>query len=85
MKNLTIKYTEMPEAILGFYTKINDYEYIILNNKTQKDYQALAYHGCMYYKNQGSNVGKITIEDIEKVNFEPIQYAKAKLQIMIGA
>ena len=85
MKNLTIKYNELPETILGFYTKIDEYEYIVLNDKTQLENQTLAYWCCMYYKKQGSHVGKVTISDIERENFEPMQYAKAKLQIMLGA
>ena len=79
MNNLNIKYRELPEMILGFYTKINDMEYIVLNNKYEMKLQLLAYLGCMYYKKQGAAVGKITISDIEQDGFEPIEYAKDKL------
>jgi hypothetical protein len=85
MNNLTIKYQELPEKMLGFFTRINESEYIVLNDKSTKQYQTLAYLGCMYYKEQGSFIGKITIEDIEKENFEPVQYAISKLQMSLGA
>lgn len=85
MNNLTIKYKELPETILGFYTKINEYEYIVLNDKAQLENQTLAYWCCMYYHKQGSCVGKITIADIERENFEPITYARNKIQMMLGA
>lgn len=85
MNNLTIKYKELPETMLGFFTKINESEYIVLNDKSTKQYQTLAYLGCMYYHKQGSYVGKITIADIERENFEPITYARNKIQMMLGA
>ena len=80
MNNLNIKFKELPETILGFFTKINDIEYIVLNNKYEMKLQTLAYLGCMYYQKQGAAVGKITIADIEKEGFEPIEYAKNKLK-----
>ena len=73
---MSIKFKELPKAILGFFTKINDIEYIVLNNKYEMKLQTLAYLGCMYYKKQGALVGSITIADIEKEGFEPIEYAK---------
>jgi hypothetical protein len=85
MNNLTIKYKELPETMLGFFTRINESEYIVLNDKCNKQYQTLAYLGCMYYHKQGSYVGKITIADIERENFEPITYARNKIQMMLGA
>ena len=75
-----MKFKELPEMILGFFTKINDIEYIVLNNKYEMKLQTLAYLGCMYYQKQGAAVGKITIADIEKEGFEPIEYAKNKLK-----
>lgn len=84
MNNLTIQFKELPETMLGFFTKINDNEYIILNDKNNKQHQTLAYLGCMYYHKQGSYVGKITIADIERENFEPMQYAKNKIQMILG-
>jgi hypothetical protein len=80
MNNLNIKFKELPEMILGFFTKINDIEYIVLNSKSEMKLQTFAYLGCMYYKKQGSVIGKITIADIEKQGFEPIEYAKNKLK-----
>jgi hypothetical protein len=85
MNNLTIQFKELPETMLGFFTRINESEYIVLNDKNNKQYQALAYLGCMYYYKQGSYVGKITIADIERENFEPITYARNKIQMMLGA
>ena len=84
MKNLTIQYKELPKTMLGFFTKINDNEYIVLNDKIEKHFQVLAYLGCMYYKEKGDYVGKITISDIEKENFEPIQYAKDRIKTILG-
>ena len=80
MHNLNIKYKELPEMILGFFTKINDIEYIVLNSNSEMKLQTLAYLGCMYYQKQGAAVGKITTADIEKKDFEPIEYAKNKLK-----
>lgn len=80
MKNLNIKFKELPKAILGFFTKINNIEYIILNNKYEMKLQTLAYLGCMYYKKQGYLVGKILITDIDKDTYAPIAYAKAKIK-----
>lgn len=84
MNNLTIQYKELPETMLGFFTKINDNEYIVLNDKIKKEYQVLAYLGCMYYREQGAFVGKITIADVEKENFKPIQYAKDRIKTILG-
>lgn len=84
MNNLTIQYKELPETMLGFFTKINDNEYIVLNDKIEKQFQVFAYLGCMYYREKGLYVGKITITDIEKDDFEPIQYAKDRIKEILG-
>lgn len=84
MNDLTIKIKELPNTILGFYTNINNCEYIILNDKSKEQQQLLAYLGCMYYKKQGCFGGKITIDDIDNENFEPIKYAKEKLKMILG-
>lgn len=80
MNNLNIKYKEMPNAIIGFYTQLNKIEFIVLNTYYKTSLQALAYLGCMYYKKQGCLVGKILITDIEKDTYAPIAYAKAKIK-----
>ena len=84
MNNLTIQYKELPETMLGFFTKINDNEYIVLNDKIEKQFQVLAYLGCMYYKEQGSYVGKITLADLDKYDFEPIKYANDRIKTILG-
>lgn len=73
--DITVKFENMPSSILGFYVEINNKPYIVLNDILHADMHDFIYHACYYFKDK-SYVGKITIADMEKDNFEPFIYAR---------
>lgn len=76
MNDIFLKYEEMPHTIAGFYTKIKDNEYIILNKLHNKKTLFLTAFSCLYYKDNGYNVGKVNVSDLHNPDFLPLQYAK---------
>lgn len=80
MQKVILKYEEMPNQIVAFYTKILNNEYIILNSLHSNAKLFFAAYACLYYKENNCNVGKIDLSDLKRDDFEPIIYAKNKLK-----
>jgi hypothetical protein len=79
MNNLNISQQELPVSVVAFYIEINETKNIIVNTKFDEYTQRLGFFGCLYYHCKGATVAQITAEDLNKENFEPIIYAKEKL------
>lgn len=79
MKNLTLKYEKLPHEFVAFYTKIEDKDYIIINSLHTTDKTFLAVTACLYFKENNIENCKILLEDLSKDDYEPIKYAKSKL------
>lgn len=80
--DITVKFENMPSSILGFYVEINNKPYIVLNDILHTDMHDFIYHACYYYKDK-TYVGKITIADMEKDNFEPFIYARKMCEKLV--
>lgn len=73
--NITVKFENMPNSILGVYVEVFDKPYIILNDILHTDMHNFIFHACYWFK--GKEVaGKITLKDLEKTDFMPILYAR---------
>ena len=73
--DITVKFENMPSSILGFYVKVHNTPYIVLNDILHTDMHDFIFHACYYFKDR-YEVGKITIADMEKDDFEPFIYAR---------
>ena len=79
--NVTVKFENMPSSILGVYVEVFNTPYIILNEILHTDMHDFIFHACYYFK--GRDVGKITIADMEKDNFEPFIYARKMCEKLV--
>lgn len=73
--NIIVKLENMPKNILGIYIEVFNKPYIILNEILHSDKHEFIFHSCLYFKGK-ENVGKITIQDLEKKDYIPFIYAR---------
>lgn len=73
--NITVKFENMPNSILGVYIKVFNKPYIILNEILHKDMHEFIFYACHYFKDK-CDTGKITVSDLEKQDFLPTIYAR---------
>lgn len=78
--NIFVKKENLPKNILAFYIEINNQPHIILNDILHKEMYDFMLYSCLYYKNNGYHVGKITIFDLEDKEFKPFLYARKELK-----
>ena len=73
--NITVKFENMPNSILGVYINVFNKPHIILNDILHEDMHEFIFYACYYFKDK-YDTGKITVSDLEKQDFVPIMYAR---------
>lgn len=76
--NITVKFEDMPKSILGFYVDVLGKPHILLNEILHEDMHEFIFYSCLYFKDK--NVGKISMSDLENVNYEPFAYARRRMR-----
>ena len=78
--NIFVKIENLPKNILAFYIEINNQPHIVMNDILYTNMHDFMFYSCLYFKENGYNVGKITIFDLEDKNFEPFRYARKEMK-----
>ena len=78
--NIIVKKEYLPKNILAFYAEINNKPYVVMNDILHTDMHDFMFYSCLYFKENGCNVGKITIFDLKNKDFEPFMYARKELK-----
>ena len=73
--NITVKFENMPNSILGIYVEVFEKPYIILNDILHSDMHDFIFLACYWFKGK-ETVGKITMKHLESRDFMPIIYAR---------
>jgi hypothetical protein len=73
--DITVKFENMPNSILGVYVEVFDKPYIILNEILHSDMHDFIFLACYWFKGK-ETAGKITLKDLESKDFMPLIYAR---------
>lgn len=80
--DVNVRFENMPNSILGVYVEVFDKPYIILNDILHTDMHEFIFHACYWYKGK-EYAGKITIKDLESVDFMPTIYARKMCEKLV--
>lgn len=75
--NITVKFEDLPKAILGLHINVLGTPYILINEMLHSDMHKFIFFSCHYFKEQG--LGKIMMSDLENRDYEPFVYARKLL------
>ena len=78
--NIIVKKEYLPKNILAFYVEINNKPCVVMNNILHTDMHDFMFYSCLYFKENGCNVGKILILNWKIRDFEPFIYARKELK-----
>ena len=73
--DVSVRFENMPNSILGIFVEVFDKPYIILNDILHPDMHEFIFHACYWFKGKEC-AGKITMKDLETPDFMPLIYAR---------